>query len=105
MAHTLQGRTAVVTGAGTGIGREIALRLVALGMDVAGIGRRPGPLAETAARAGEIAAAEASGGASGPFPPTCAIPGRRRARPPPPATPPRSWSTTPGWPNTPRSTS
>ncbi len=40
----LSGRTAIVTGAGTGIGREIALRLLALGVNVAGVGRREEPL-------------------------------------------------------------
>lgn len=47
----LIGRSALVTGAGSGIGRGIALRLLALGMDVFGIGRREAPLAETAAMA------------------------------------------------------
>jgi len=43
-----QGRSAFVTGAGSGIGRGIALRLVALGMDVAGTGRRVEALEDTA---------------------------------------------------------
>lgn len=43
------GRSALVTGAGTGIGRAITLRLCALGMRVHGIARREEPLAETAA--------------------------------------------------------
>jgi citronellol/citronellal dehydrogenase len=38
----------LVTGAGTGIGRGIAIRLAELGADVSGVGRRPEPLAETA---------------------------------------------------------
>lgn len=42
------GRSGFVTGAGSGIGRGIALRLMALGMDVFGTGRRAGALAETA---------------------------------------------------------
>ncbi|MCD0504478.1 SDR family oxidoreductase [Bordetella petrii] len=54
--HALQpnifkGRSAFITGAGSGIGRGIALRLLALGMDVFGTGRRPDPLRET----GELA--------------------------------------------------
>ncbi|HET7921467.1 MAG TPA: SDR family NAD(P)-dependent oxidoreductase [Gammaproteobacteria bacterium] len=39
-----------ITGGGTGIGRALALRLAAAGWKVAISGRRPGPLAETAAR-------------------------------------------------------
>lgn len=45
------GRHAFVTGAGSGIGRGIALRLMELGMEVFGIGRRIEPLAQT----GELA--------------------------------------------------
>jgi citronellol/citronellal dehydrogenase len=41
----------VVSGAGTGLGRETALELVRLGATVVGCGRRPEPLAETAALA------------------------------------------------------
>ena len=40
------GMGAVVSGAGTGIGRGITTRLVALGMSVTGIGRREDPLRE-----------------------------------------------------------
>jgi len=43
-----QGRSAFVSGAGSGIGRGIALRLLSLGMDVAGTGRRVEALEETA---------------------------------------------------------
>jgi citronellol/citronellal dehydrogenase len=43
------GRSAFVSGSGSGIGRAISLRLLALGMDVFGIGRRAEALAETAA--------------------------------------------------------
>lgn len=44
----LAGRSAFVTGAGSGIGRAIGLRLLSLGMDVFGTGRRHEALAETA---------------------------------------------------------
>ena len=44
--------TAVVTGAGSGVGRAIALRFAAEGWRVALVGRRVEPLAETAACAG-----------------------------------------------------
>ena len=43
-----RGRSAFVTGAGSGIGRAIALRLLSLGMAVFGTGRRAGALQETA---------------------------------------------------------
>lgn len=42
----LQGRTILVTGGGTGLGRAMALRFGALGAKVAVIGRRPDPLRE-----------------------------------------------------------
>lgn len=42
-------KTAIVTGAGTGIGRGVALALLAEGYRVALAGRRQGPLEETAA--------------------------------------------------------
>ncbi|MFJ7627170.1 SDR family oxidoreductase [Streptomyces sp. NPDC097595] len=45
-------KVAVVTGAGSGIGRAVALALAGAGWSVALAGRRPGPLAETAALAG-----------------------------------------------------
>ena len=51
--HSLEGRVAIVTGGGTGIGRATALVLAGHGADIVLAGRRPGPLESTAA---EIAA-------------------------------------------------
>ena len=48
-------KVAIVTGAGTGVGRAAALALVAEGWSVALAGRRAGPLEETARLAGETA--------------------------------------------------
>lgn len=47
--ETFSGQTALITGAGTGIGKAIALELASKGCDVAICGRRIEPLAETAA--------------------------------------------------------
>jgi citronellol/citronellal dehydrogenase len=47
----LEGQVCVVSGAGSGLGREIALELARLGAVVVGCGRREEPLAETAALA------------------------------------------------------
>ncbi|HVR71167.1 MAG TPA: SDR family oxidoreductase [Vicinamibacteria bacterium] len=44
----LRGKTTVITGGGTGLGRSTALRLATLGADVGLLGRRPDPLRETA---------------------------------------------------------
>lgn len=52
-AGCLEGQAIFVTGAGTGIGQAIALRLAALGATVGGCGRREEPLAETAHLIGE----------------------------------------------------
>lgn len=46
------GKVAIVTGAGSGIGRAVALALLKEGYSVALAGRRPEALAETVARAG-----------------------------------------------------
>lgn len=48
------GKGAVVSGAGTGIGRAIVIRLVGLGMSVTGIGRRDDPLKEVEAAAADL---------------------------------------------------
>jgi citronellol/citronellal dehydrogenase len=50
----LEGRVCLVSGAGSGLGRETALELVRLGAVVVGCGRRGEPLAETAGLAGEM---------------------------------------------------
>jgi citronellol/citronellal dehydrogenase len=44
----LAGAVCVVSGAGSGLGRETALEMIRLGATVVGCGRRPEPLAETA---------------------------------------------------------
>ena len=46
-------RIAVITGAGTGVGRAAAVALAADGFTIALAGRRPEPLAEVAAQLGE----------------------------------------------------
>lgn len=50
----LDGRVAVVSGAGTGLGRETALELARLGATVCGCGRREEPLTGTATLAEEL---------------------------------------------------
>ncbi|MFH9083284.1 SDR family NAD(P)-dependent oxidoreductase [Streptomyces sp. NPDC017673] len=58
MTHRFSGRTALVTGAGSGIGRGVALALAREGARVVVAGRRPDPLHET------VALIEAGGGKS-----------------------------------------
>jgi NAD(P)-dependent dehydrogenase (short-subunit alcohol dehydrogenase family) len=43
----LRGKTTLITGGGTGLGRSMALRLAGLGAKVALVGRRKEPLEET----------------------------------------------------------
>ncbi|MBN8866193.1 MAG: SDR family oxidoreductase [Solirubrobacterales bacterium] len=50
----LDGRVIVLSGAGTGLGRESALEMLRLGATVVGCGRRPEPLEETAALAEDL---------------------------------------------------
>lgn len=54
----IAGRTAVVTGGGTGLGAAIARHLVAAGCQVILVGRRPEPLADTARGLGDAARTE-----------------------------------------------
>lgn len=51
---SLAGRVVLITGGGTGIGAAVAERYAAEGARVAIAGRRPGPLAEVAARIGAL---------------------------------------------------
>lgn len=53
----LEGSIVVVSGAGTGLGRAASIEMIRLGATVIGCGRRPEPLAETAALADGLAGA------------------------------------------------
>ena len=55
----LRGKTTLITGGGSGLGRSMALRLAGLGAKVAVLGRRPEPLQQTA-----LAIREAGGAAA-----------------------------------------
>ena len=46
----LAGKTTLITGGGTGLGRSMALRMAGLGAQVAVVGRRPEPLQEVVTR-------------------------------------------------------
>jgi citronellol/citronellal dehydrogenase len=50
----LEGQVCLVSGAGSGLGRETALELARLGATVIGCGRRPEPLAQTAEHAADL---------------------------------------------------
>lgn len=52
--QTLNNQTALVTGAGSGIGQDIAVKLAQMGANVVITGRREAPLKETAALHGNI---------------------------------------------------
>ena len=45
--YDLSGKVALVTGGGSGLGREVAIGLGKLGASVVVAGRRPGPIQET----------------------------------------------------------
>lgn len=53
IGETLRSGQAVVTGAGGGLGRALAIKLVQSGVQVAGLGRQQGSLEQTAALAGD----------------------------------------------------
>ncbi len=54
MENFFKGKTAVVTGAGSGIGRAIAVELAKSGAQITLAGRREGPLQELSVQLGEI---------------------------------------------------
>ena len=56
-AGWLDGKVAVITGAGTGIGAAVAARFVAEGSAVVLVGRRPAPLHDVATALGDRALA------------------------------------------------
>ena len=60
----LDGKTAVVTGGGTGLGREMALALARAGANLIVASRRPGPI-EATARGAEVLVLECTSGGGG----------------------------------------
>lgn len=46
---SLEGKVAIITGSGTGLGKATALAMARSGADIIAVGRRPGPLEETVA--------------------------------------------------------
>jgi len=69
----LAGKTTIITGGGTGLGRSMAVRMAGLGAGVAVFGRRPEPLAET------VAAIEQAGGRAAAVPCDIRDPARVKA--------------------------
>jgi NAD(P)-dependent dehydrogenase (short-subunit alcohol dehydrogenase family) len=75
----METKIAVVTGAGTGLGRVITLALAADGWQIAAAGRRPGPLREVAAEGPGVGRGVGGGGGLGgvyPVPTDVADPGQ-----------------------------
>ena len=54
MSNILEGKTAIITGAGSGIGQDVALALMQDGYHVALVGRRADALATTATAAADL---------------------------------------------------
>ena len=67
---SLDGKTIVITGGGTGLGREMSVAMAKAGADLVIASRRMGPIEETAEAVREQA------GAPSPYQRTLQIPGR-----------------------------